>query len=353
MTSIAPEPCPPQRAELRWRSQLAVANRYCLSVLVLALAFASPAASIDRDALIASAAQLPRLHNLLVSVDGELVLEHHQAGPRPDQPANIKSLSKTVLAAMVGMAIKNGVFESVDQPITDLLGTQVPDDATPGVQDITVSHLLSLQAGLERTSGRNYGRWVVSDNWVEHVLTRPFVDQPGGRMLYSTGSSHLLSAALTEASGRSTLALARDWLGEPLNITIPAWPQDPQGIYFGGNDMLLSPRALIRVGELHRLDGQWNAQQLLPAGWVEQAWQGRGRSAFTDDPYGYGWFQLELRGYNAWYGRGFGGQMLYVVPELKLTVAVTSNPNPPSPGSRYLRQLHALLENHVIPGLGG
>ena len=71
-------------------------------------------------------------------------------------------------------------------------------------------------------------------------------------MLYSTGSYHLLSAALTQASGRSTLALARDWLGEPLGIEIPPWTRDPQGFYLGGNNMMLSPRALLRFGEMYR-----------------------------------------------------------------------------------------------------
>ncbi|MEX1033872.1 MAG: serine hydrolase, partial [Cellvibrionaceae bacterium] len=189
-------------------------------------------AELTREA-IARAKELPRLHGLLAARHGELVIEEVFNGADLDRPVNIKSLSKTVLAALVGIAIEKGVFEGVDQPIVELLGERVPNNATAGVEAITVGHLLSLRAGLERTSGRNYGRWVLSDNWTQHVLTRPFVDRPGGTMLYSTGSSHLLSAALTEASGRTTLALARDWLGEPLGIQIPAWPRDPQGIYFG------------------------------------------------------------------------------------------------------------------------
>ncbi|MFP3345623.1 6-aminohexanoate hydrolase, partial [Halomonas sp. SIMBA_159] len=78
---------------------------------------------------------------------------------------------------------------------------------------------------------------------------------PGGRMLYSTGTSRLLSAAMTQVSGESSLALAQCLLGEPLGIAIPPWPQDPQGVYFGGNDMQLSPRALIASGELYCNDG--------------------------------------------------------------------------------------------------
>lgn len=107
----------------------------------------------------------------------------------------MKSLSKTILAALVGAAIERGLIESPEQPVVELLGNLVPSDADPRVGEITVGHLLSLQAGLERTSGANYGAWVASGNWVADALSRPFVDRPGGRMLYSTGSSHLLSAA--------------------------------------------------------------------------------------------------------------------------------------------------------------
>jgi len=304
-----------------------------------------------REALVADAGSLSRLHSVLVAVEGETVLEHHFAGPGLDRPANIKSLSKTVLAALVGIAIEQGVFDSADQPIVELLGDRVPEGATEGVERITVGHLLSLQAGLERTSGRNYGRWVVSDNWVDYVLTRPFVDEPGGTMLYSTGSSHLLSAALTEASGRSTLAVAREWLGEPLGIEIPAWPRDPQGIYFGGNDMLIAPRGLLKIGELYRLGGEWQGRRVFPESWVESSWEGRGKSAFTDDPYGYGWFSLDLAGEQAYYGRGFGGQVIYVIPALGVTAVFTSDPTPPSPGSRYLRQLHGLMAEHLVAAL--
>ncbi|WP_262488925.1 serine hydrolase domain-containing protein [Halomonas sp. ANAO-440] len=295
------------------------------------------------------AGDISRLHTLVVAQNGEIVLERTYAGPGSDQPANIKSLSKTVLAALVGAAIEQGVIEGVDQPVVDLLGPLVPNDIDPRVGDITVGHLLSLQAGLERTSGANYGAWVASDNWVANALMRPFVDHPGGRMLYSTGSSHLLSAALTQASGDSTLSLARQLLGDPLNIAIPAWLRDPQGIFFGGNDMQLSPLALIQVGELYRLDGVIDGTRVLPEGWVEASWTPRGTSAWTSDGYGYGWFVTRLGGEQAYYGRGYGGQALYVIPERALTVAITSDPMPPSPGGQFQQRLHALVETLLAP----
>lgn len=291
-----------------------------------------------------AAEQIDRLHNLVVAEHGEIVLEQTFNGPPPTQPVNIKSLSKTVLAALTGAAIADGLITGVDQPIVELLGPLVPDDIDPRVETITVGHLLSLQAGLERTSGANYGAWVASRNWVADALTRPFVDRPGGEMLYSTGSSHLLSAALTQATGESTLALARRLLGEPLGITIAPWPRDPQGIYFGGNDMVLSPHALIALGELYRQDGMIGTRRVLPEGWVEASWQPRGNSRWTGDGYGYGWFITTLADTPVYYGRGFGGQGLYVIPSRALAVAFTADPHPGATGRRFSQeQLHRIV----------
>ncbi|MDW7746385.1 serine hydrolase [Halomonas sp.] len=303
-----------------------------------------PLAQANLERLDAQASGIDRLHAVVVAEQGEIHFERAYGGPGVDRPTNIKSLSKTVLAALVGAAIEQGVIRSADQPVVELLGNRVPAGADPRVREITVGHLLSLQAGLERTSGSNYGAWVASPDWVRDALSRPFVDEPGGRMLYSTGSSHLLSAALTRASGESTLALARRLLGKPLDITVPAWPRDPQGIYFGGNDMRLSPRALIQVGELYRNDGVIDGIRVLPEGWVDASWQPRGTSPWTGDGYGYGWFITELSGERAYYGRGFGGQALYVIPERGLTIAITADPHPPSPGGQFQQELHALVE---------
>jgi CubicO group peptidase (beta-lactamase class C family) len=205
------------------------------------------------------------------------------------------------------------------------------------VASITLGHALSLRGGLRSTSGRYYGAWVQSEDWVRHVLTRPFVAEPGGAMIYSTGSTHLVAAALVAASSRSVLELARDWLGEPLDIRVPDWMTDPQGIHFGGNQMLLSPRALARLGETYRCGGRYRGAPIVPEAWVRASWTAYGTSPWSGDDYGYGWFITELAGERAYYGRGYGGQALFVVPSRALTLVVTSDPTPPSSGAYFDR----------------
>lgn len=297
----------------------------------------------------ARASALPRLRSLLVLRDRQtLTAQVFNGGPPLDRPVNIKSASKSVMSALVGIAIQRGVFDGVDQPILPLLRRDAPADPDPRLARVTIGNLLSMQAGLERTSGENYGRWVSSPNWIRFALARPFVADPGTAMLYSTGSTHLLSAALTRATGQSTLANARAWLGEPLGITIPSWPADPQGIYFGGNEMRLSPRALARFGELYRLGGIIDGRRILPAKWIEQSWTPRAVSPWSGKAYGFGWFLTEMKGHPVRFAWGYGGQMVYVIPDLRMTVVMTSDPN----GARdtgHIDALHGIVENAIVP----
>jgi CubicO group peptidase (beta-lactamase class C family) len=168
-------------------------------------------------------------------------------------------------------------------------------------------------------------------------------------MLYSTGNSHLLSAILTRNAGRTTLELAQDWIGRPLAIKIGPWQRDPQGIYFGGNNMLLSPHALLRFGELYRNGGLRRGKRILPAEWVRTSWTPRTHSRFSDDGYGYGWFIAKFCGHTVNYARGFGEQFIHVVPSLGLTVVITSETTTRTRGGGYRDALTALIEAHIIP----
>ena len=301
------------------------------------------------DRVAAEAGSLPRLHAMIVARHGEILAEHRFKGPALDRPVNIKSASKSVLSALVGIAIGRKILRGTDQKIAPILRPDIPPGADPRIERIEIGHLLSMRAGLDRTSGPNYGAWTSSPNWVRYALSRPFVAEPGGQMLYSTGSSHLMSAVLTRASGRSTHALAQDWLAKPLGISIPHWPRDPQGIYFGGNDMLMSPRALVRFGELYRLDGVIGGRRILPEGWVRESWQPRTRSPWSGNPYGYGWFSQQAGRYAVHFAWGYGGQMLYIVPELGLTVVMISDPTPHPRADSHVPDLHRLLGEGIIP----
>ncbi len=333
-----------------------------------------PASSGLDSILLASAVERAsgqsRLHNMVVARHGEVILERHFRGPQPHQPANVKSVSKTLLSAVVGYALAEGVLEDLETPVSHYFPDYLPSmgeeaDSQAGGnsdrggatssggeadlrQQITLAHLLSMSSGLESTSIRNYGRWVSSPNWVRAALTRPMNFPPGTRMVYSTGNSHLLSAVLTRASGRTTHALARSALSEPVGIQLPPWPRDPQGIYFGGNDMLISPRDLLRFGELYRQGGTLDGREVLPREWVEESWRVRIHSPRDGNGYGLGWWARNSGRHEVRFAWGYGGQFLFIVPALELTVVFTSDPWASREGN-HLRVLHDLLDDYLVP----
>ncbi len=289
------------------------------------------------------ASGLEQLHGLIIAQNGEVLFEKAFRGRPLDRNVNVKSISKTIVATLTGAAIDRGLLESVDQRIGDLAPDLIPAGADPRVHDITIADLLTMQAGLERTSGPNYGRWIASDDWVRFALNRPFVSKPGERMLYSTGSYHILGAILARLADSSLLELARNWLGKPLNIDISPWTRDPQGFYLGGNNMELSPLALLSFGEMMRLGGRWRGEQVLSAGWLEASWTPRTSSPFSGHQYGYGWFLARTGDYDLAYARGYGGQMLYVLPSIGLTVVITSDSTRPARSYGYAGDLHRLV----------
>jgi CubicO group peptidase (beta-lactamase class C family) len=299
-----------------------------LFVVTAALAAAPLGAAASDPALYeaaADAARLPRLRSLLVSRRGELVVERYFRGARATAPANIKSTSKSVISALVGIAIDRKLIPGVETPIARWFPERLGPRAETEKRKITVEDLLTMRSGLESTSIRNYGAWVRSADWVGYVLSRPIRTAPGGPMIYSTGNYHLLSAILTNAAGKSTWAFANETLGKPLGFSFAHWPRDPQGIYFGGNEMLMTPRQMLAFGELYLRRGVAGGRQVVPEAWIEASLVPRGRSDWSGQLYGYGWWIRDMGGRRVFYAWGYGGQFIFVVPEHETVIVTTSS----------------------------
>lgn len=335
----------------RSRSNLLALGVFCIALPLLASPVdarrqtgAKPSVLLD----IRAASELPELRSLLVSWRGELVAEHYARGVRESALANVKSASKSIMAALVGIAIERGLIKSVREPIATYF-PELGQDVDRRKLAITIEDLLTMRSGLESTSGRNYGAWVRSRNWVRAALSRPMVSEPGSTMEYSTGSTHLLSAILTKATGASTWQFAQEALAKPLGITLARWPQDPQGIYFGGNEMLLTPKQMLAIGELYLERGNSNGRQIVPASWVDASCVPRTTSAWDSDrQYGYGWWIQELDGGTACFAWGYGGQYIFVFRDLHLVVTATSSTAVSEERRGHRRRLFELIEQHVL-----
>jgi CubicO group peptidase (beta-lactamase class C family) len=329
-----------------------------------------PRGAIDRarlEAAAEAAGRMPRLHSLLVSRRGELLLERYYNGARAARPANVKSVSKSVISALVGIAIERGLIRDVHQRVASyfpahfLAGSaaaQQPPSANDLRRRITIEDLLTNRSGLEPTSNVNYGAWVQSRDWVRYALTRRLFAEPGTVMAYSTGNFHVLSAILTQVSKSSTWEFAQQSLARPLGFPLPRWPQDPQGIYFGGNDMLLTPRQMVAFGELYLNAGRGEPlaggaeTQVIPARWVAASLAPRVESRREAGRwYGYGWWLRELAGHRAFYAWGYGGQFIFVIPTLELVVVTTSSTSVGEERREHRATVYDLVEDMIIPAM--
>ncbi len=286
---------------------------------------AAPEASqVDTNHLARSLEQLPRvcpdLRSLLVVRHGALVVERYFGGTRPQDAWNVKSVTKSMVSALVGIALERGYLRSLDQPVLDFFPEYRDKVTDPRKAQITLRHLLTMSAGLEWVeNGPIAFRCMRSPDWARFILNSKLVADPGTKWNYSSALPHLLSAVLTKATGTNTLAFARAYLFDPIGAVIGQWDRDPKGYYFGGSELYMTPRGLAKFGRLYLNNGVWDGKQIVPAAWVRASTQ-QTNSAH----YGYLWWLDTFERHPLYFAQGLGGQHIVVVPDLDAVVVTTA-----------------------------
>ena len=299
-----------------------------------------------------AAALSPPLTSLVIARDTTTVAEVYFQGADPNDGANLKSASKSVISALTGIAIEEGALDGLSQPLGSLFPKTLV--GSPQKRKITIRNLLTQQAGLESTSFGNYGEWVTSRDWLRSALQQPMVDRRGGDMIYSTGNTHILGAVIAEATGQPLRQYAQSRLFDPLGVQIRNWQRSPVGRYFGGNNLSLTPRGMLRFGQLYLNGGRFGGTRVLPSSWVNLSWKTYVRSTYHGHQYGYLWFTYEFGGEQVAFAWGYGGQYVFVVPRLDLVVVCTSALGNRPPGSdNHNEAILRLLGNHIIPAARG
>jgi CubicO group peptidase (beta-lactamase class C family) len=276
------------------------------------------------------------VYALIVMREGRPLLERYYHGAAADQPFQTHSVTKSVLSMLVGIALAENELPGIDATLGELL--DVPEGADPRVRGITLRQLLTMTAGWP-------DRQVRGRNVVTALLRRPLERSPGTGWEYDSGSSHLVSALLASATGRPASAYAAEKLFEPLGIQPLEWPADPQGVTSGGAGLVLRARELALLGDLYRRDGRWRGRQLVPAEWVRESTRPAERTGdVLFDSYGFHWWVDRATG--AYAARGFGGQLIAVVPRERAVIVVGADPAVRTNMARLLNEL-------VLPALHG
>lgn len=285
------------------------------------------------------------VHAVLVVRHGKLVYENYFTGS--DEPLgsqarsvtfdaaakhDLRSIEKTIVSLLVGIAIGQGRISGIDQPVLPMLA-EYADLRSAEKDRITLRHLLTMSLGLAWNEDlpifdphNNETKMYFSSDPVRYALDQPVEFPPGTAYRYDSGSVIVLGALLEKATGQKLDDFARTALFAPLGITDFEWAHLRAGVA-SPYGLRMRPRDLAKIGQLVLNQGAWHGKQIVPADWVQ--------AAITPQINGQ---QLYFYGYLFWLGRsllrgqevdwaagvGLGGQRLFIVPALDLVVVVHS-----------------------------
>jgi|WetSurMetagenome_2_1015567.scaffolds.fasta_scaffold59092_2 CubicO group peptidase (beta-lactamase class C family) len=267
-----------------------------------------------------------QVRSLLVFRNGKLVAESYTKDDDDRiNPILVQSCTKQVIGILTGIAIEKGLFDNV----TDSIATYIPEVRQhEDKMGITIQHLLTMKSGIgyenEGQKGNNYILLRQKpDHILEYILDLPMAYRPGQIAMYKDCDAHLMAICIQKAAGIKTSEWAEDVLFNPLEIQHLTWSCYRDGTTLGGHGIFTTPRELAKFGQLVLDSGEYNGQQIVSREWIKEMTKVREQNVYGTQ-FGYFW---RLNTQHKWVMMmGHGGQLVCVVPDKKLIVAITAEP---------------------------
>ncbi len=303
---------------------------------------------------------LPNIHAVLVAQNGQLLFERYFQGFKANTAHDQRSVAKSFGAAMVGIAMEEGLLKSPDQPIYEVLPPQYQYTKDEKKSGITLRHLLTMSSGLDaidfgiqRNSAASEGNYQQTADWTKTILEAPMINDPGIRSNYGSANPHLLGVAV-EFVTKEPLEIYMDRrLMSPLGIENYILQTDRVGRPYFGGGWYFTPRDMLKFGQLHLNQGRWSDKQVVTKEWSEAVLARHHRldNANDKNEYGFLWWHRDYvigdRVFASIEARGSGGQYIFVIPSLNLTAAITSGNF--RNGKFMLPE--ELMQNYLLPAI--
>jgi|GEM_PF-1798839 len=259
----------------------------------------------------------PYTDSLLVLYRGKLIYAFYADGYDAQTCFPQYSVTKSVISALIGIAIGEGLIQGLDDRIADYFPEAEISPEQSGKRDITVEHLLTMTSGLVGDPlFSEAGFWDAAGadpNPGKFLLERiPLQYNPGTKFSYDSIAIHLLALLLNRVLEQSVLDYAKEKLFEPLGMDSVRW--DAWGsVVWGGSGIFMTAEDMARFGYLYLNYGRWEDRQIIPGDWVARS------PSRAKVPGGYGltfWNKDEFPLYltNAYEAGGAGGQLISVYP---------------------------------------
>ncbi len=333
------------------------------------------AVEIDREAMIRFAEGIARgehddIHSFLLAKDGKLVLEEYFAtnGRRygswikrvfRDRPHHLASTTKSVLSALCGIAIDQGLLADTAEPIHKYLPAYAAS-FNDEKRAITIKDMLTMTPGWEWEQFKypwddprnNGGEMYNREDVIQYVLERPLVATPGAKFNYSNGVPTVMGAVLKHACGMDVDRYAGRELFHPLGISDYPWTRYFDGSLETDGGLALRSRDLAKIGQLFLNNGNWQGKNIISEKWVrESTEQLLDLHGIWGWGYGYYWMQVDLKTkggtVHSYFVPGDGGQLLAVFPDLNMVIVFTAG----NYGRDVKSEYFSMISRYVLPAV--
>jgi CubicO group peptidase (beta-lactamase class C family) len=272
---------------------------------------------------------------------------------------SLQSVTKTITSVVYGVAVTRGDFKaSLDTPVLHWFPKGAVGDIDERKKRMTLRHVLTMSTGLDWNEDVAYddprntatGMEAAGD-WVSYVIDRPMAGEPGTAFAYNSGASELLAFIFQAETGQDIERYAESHLFRPLGIEHHYWKRNPKGAVDTEGGLYLSSPDLAKIGTLFLQRGKWQNKTIIRPDWVadsvKPAFEARGEWR-----YGYLWWLWPRDGpVTAYAARGFGGQLLYVMPDTQLVLVMNGWTIPHVKGAEgaVIKAVVAAVDSRTCP----
>lgn len=273
-----------------------------------------------------------KLHSVLLFKDDALVLEEYFSEYSVEKPHDLRSVSKSIRAILLGIAIDKGYIESIDDKITKYLKKPMPQkNLDERKNTLTIRHLITMSTGLDcndwdKHSKGQEDKVYKKKDWLQYTLDLPMINDPGTVSNYCSMGVVLLAEIIERASGMSIHEFAETYLFKPLDIQGVTWGHTSnKEVLSAGKRINMTSRGMLKIGLLVLNKGKWDDKQIVSSHWIEEATTPK--TKITNIDYGYLWWNIPFKQSNNMLmskaATGNGGQYIIVIPELNLVAVFT------------------------------
>ena len=311
---------------------------------------------------------IPSLGSILVWHNNKIVFEEYFNGANDSTSFKVKSVTKSVVSALAGIANDRQLLPDLKTPVFNLFPEYATDFAKNKnigftelirandslKRKITLSDMITMQTGYlwDDNSPLSSRVFNSSSDPVRSTLDLPFEAFPGTKFKYCTPASHVIAVVVSKSVKGNLKEFADTALFKPIGVTITSWSNDPLGRTMGGTELSMKATDMIKFGLLYLNEGKVNGKQIISKSWINESTSEQVVLNEWDvlpgaNGYGYYWWRRKTNGHQAFVASGYGGQLICVIPDLKMVIVTTCFVNDQNRGRSEIKRLHGFIDKIV------